>query len=321
VSGVEVGIAALRAALLLAALLAFFHAVPTGGGAPRAHGRELVAQYELPADLLERYRERLASNAQPRRTTATWADPTQWFGPQHSAGVGRNPYTLVLSVHGVAKAGGDVRTHWQAGWEVQESHNATRDLLMPLAALSSGRVEAGTPLTLTAVGTPVSFRGDRRAAPMLSLVDAQNIEIRAVKLAIWSGAAPWAWGAWSAPQTALLLMGLLLVGAWFMLRQQAPRATPRPAAAPTSTLPASTTTLVPDAAVPEVDLQALLEHRPRDLPVLDDVIQLAPAPSPPNHAARVVAALRDVLTVGLAVPSELDATRKRRRRRREMPAG
>ncbi len=300
------GLAAVRAALLLAAVLAVFYAVPSAGSAAQPHGRELVARYELPAELVALYRAQAASGMPARSARASSADPLQWLGPTQSVGAGRNPYRLVLSVSGIAPLAGDVRTHWQAGWEVHESPAATRDLLMAVAALSSGRVGAGTPLTLTVVGSPVTFRGEREAAPMLNLVQAQNFEIERVQLAVWSGEAPWAWPQLSPPRMALLLLGVLCATAWFALRQR-PLPTPAPSvAAPVSTLPPSPAQLLARAShTAPAPRGAALPPRA--------AAPTAAATSVSSQVARAVAALRDVLGTGLAVPTEFDDARKPRR--------
>jgi hypothetical protein len=310
-----VGVAALRAALLLLALVAWFYALSaTAQRATPVYGRELVSQYELSAEHVARYRAHAESGARSRADPTPAVDPLQWVGPLQSVGVGRNPYTLVLSVGGVAPAAGEVRTHWQAGWEVQESPTATRTLLRPLAALSSGSVSAGTPLTLTVVGGAVSFRGERSVAPMLNLVQAKNVEIQTVRLAVWSGTAPWTWPQLSAPNLALLLLGALCAVAWWALRDL-----PLPAAAtPDSTLPAA-----PLSTPLDVDLESLLAYA--DAPAsAPPPLPSPPAPATPvlaTHAARVVASLHDVLSVGLAVPAEPDPRRHGRKAHRGLSPG
>lgn len=292
------GIGAVRAALIVTAVLAFFYALPAAGSSPRAHGRDLVAQYQLPADAVARYAAlaSTASRSGPVREAAAWADNTTWVGPLQQVGAGRNPYTLVLTVSGVAREAGEVRAHWQAGWELQESPVATREVLMPLAARLSRATAAGAPVTLTAISAPLSFRGERQAAPLLNLVNANNLDISDVHLQVWSGSAPLvAWPAMSAPQPALLGLGALCLLMWWFLRR---------------------TARSPEARAsrwPQVDLQALLEHQEGT----DRSNEPAPptpvvAPPTPNQAARVVSALRDVLIKGLAVPAELDKTRRQR---------
>ena len=177
------GIGAVRAALIVAAALAFFHAMPAASKPPRAHGREMVAQYQLPADAVARYALRDVASSEP---ADSFVD-TAWLGPLQAAGAGRNPYTLVLSVNGVAKAAGEVRTQWQAGWEVRESPLATREVLMTLGSVSERAVAAGAPVALTVVGAPLTFRGERQVAPLLHLVSARNLDISDVQVQVWSG--------------------------------------------------------------------------------------------------------------------------------------
>lgn len=292
------GIGAVRAALIVAAVLAFFYALPAASSSPRAHGRELVAQYQLPADAVARYAA-LATPAALNGSVreAAWTDTSGWVGPMQQVGAGRNPYTMVLTISGVAREAGHVRAQWQAGWEVRESPAATREVLMAVAAQRHTSAAAGNPVTLTAISAPLSFRGERQAAPLLNLVTASNLDINDVHLQVWSGSAPLlAWPALSTPRPALVGLGALCLSMWFFLRRTA-----RPPVAPVSRLP-------------QADLQEPPEHQKQSDRTNEP---LPPAPvmaaSTQNQASRVVSALRDVLIHGLAVPAELDTTRRSRR--------
>jgi hypothetical protein len=295
------GIAALRAALVVAAALAFFYAVPAAGHDKRSHGRELVAQFQLPGDAVARYAALAGAASHDAAASERTAliDSAVWVGPLQQVGIGRNPYTMVLTVRGVARAGGDVRARWQAGWEVRESATATREVLMSVGTQQEGRTQAGAPVTLTAVSAPVTFRGERQVSPLLNLVHANNLDISDVHLQIWSGSAPFvAWPALSAPRPALLGLGALCLLMGFFLRRTAASA---PAPAPTSRLP-------------QADLQQLLEEA-HDVDRAPDMPAPRPAvPPPQNPSSRVVNALRDVLMRGLAVPTELDDRRRRNAR-------
>jgi hypothetical protein len=292
------GIAALRAALMVAAALAFFHAVPAADDDKRAHGRELVAAFQLPDDAVGRYAAlaRTASDNAAANERALQIDNAVWVGPLQQAGIGRNPYTIVLTVSGAARADGDVRARWQAGWEVRESATATREVLMGVGMQQQRPAQAGAPVTLTAASAPLSFRGERQVSPLLGLVHADNLDISDVQLQVWSGSAPLvAWPALSAPRPALLGLGALCLSMWFFLRGTVVR-TPLPAKH--SRLPSQT------------DLQPLLAHVPAaPTPTAPVPRPLAP---PQNPSSRVVAALRDVLMRGLVVPTELDDSRRSR---------
>jgi hypothetical protein len=308
--GVQVGIEAVRAALLLGAAFALFHALPLSDASAKRPGRELVAEYDVPAERIAQWRARLdgtpaAARADARKTF----DPELWLGPQQPTGAGRNPYTLVLRVAGVALAAGDVRTHWHAGWEVQESPTIGRDVLMPVAALSSGSVRAGTPVTLTAIGLPLTFRGERSAAPMLSLLQARNLEIQSVHVAVWSGPAPWlSLVPMTATHVACLGLALLCALAWHLTR----RVTPLPTRASAAAM--ATSTMPPSIAVEPLPLNASKIRAARRLPQASLPAAVGSA-KPASHAARVVAALGDVLGRGLTFVNELDEARGRRHRR------
>lgn len=144
---------------------------------PRAYGHQLVAQYQLPPDTIARYAAMAAGtalDASPRENSM-FADRSPWVGPKQRAGVGRNPYTLVLTVRAVARTAGEAYAQWQAGWEVHESPVASRELLM--AVPRTGLV-AGQELTLTANSGRVSFRGERSVTPMLGLVPMHSAQSR-----------------------------------------------------------------------------------------------------------------------------------------------
>jgi hypothetical protein len=312
--GRVVGIGVIRAALIVAAVLAFTNAMPAASSQPLAHGRELVAQYRLPAEILSRYAALRATQDRPDalRERAAWIDHSMWVGPLQQVGTGRNPYTLVLTVSGHALTAGEIRSNWQAGWEVRESPVATREVLMSVTGIARDGATAGAPVTLTAVGSPVSFRGERYVAPMLNLVNAHNLDITDVDLQVWSGSAPLAWTDAALSRPGLVGVGMLCLLAWWRLGRFARRVTP--AVSDTAMTPAP----APQLPLSDLDLAKMLEHRPAAPTAAPAVPAPAPAPAaaPRDPAARVVAALHDVLTMGLAVHTELDTSRTRRRRKR-----
>jgi hypothetical protein len=295
-----VGIAALRAALMVTAALAFFHAASAMGHHQRSPGRELVAQFQLPSDAVTRYAA--LANAVPRdeavERRSTPISDAVWVGPEQQVGFGRNPYKLVLTVSGVARNAGDVRARWQAGWEVRESATATREVLMSVGTQFDGDAAAGAPVTLTAVSAPLSFRGERHVSPMLNLVQANNFDIHDVRLQVWSGSAPLlTWPAWSAAQPGWLGLGALCLSVWFFLRRSA-----RPLAAPVA---------VP-SRLPRAELQALPEWPVNTDRASETPTPPAAVPVPQNPSSRVVSTLRDVLMHGLVVPTELDDRHRHR---------
>ncbi len=303
-----------RLGLLLAALGLFAAATtPAIGREPRAQGRNLVAQYRLPPEAIARYAAMAAGKAgqMSGRETTLFADRSPWVGPKHRAGAGRNPYTLVFTVSGLARAAGEVQTQWQAGWEIHESPVASRELVMAVPRVSRTGVSAGQPLTLTAASTRVSFRGERHVAPMLGLVHMHNLDINDVHVQVWSGeAAP----AWTLPALPTLPRGVLvavgLACLLFAVRFSAGR---RLAAASPGVQPRPSRLPAPDVVVmPALVAGAAAAVMP--LALSAPATPAAPPPAAPSQQARVMAALKHVLTVGLTVPTVLDRERMRRER-------
>lgn len=304
----------LRSGLLLAAMALFVAATtPAQGREPRKFGKRMVAQYQLPADAIARYAAMAAGTAQnvTRREESMFADNSPWVGPKQRAGVGQNPYTLVFTISGVAKAAGEVQAQWQAGWEIQESPVASRELLMAVPRMARSGVTAGQPLTLTASSTRVSFRGERNVAPMLGLVQMRNLDISEVRLQVWSGEAAQAWSVPALPRGVLVAMGLacLVFTVRFSvgrLAATAPGLPPRHSRLPAADVVASRPTIAGVAAA------VTPLARPAAAAAAAPVVPAVPPVAAPSPQARVFAALQHVLTVGLAVPTVLDHKRMRR---------
>ncbi|MDH4061253.1 MAG: hypothetical protein OEU94_10620 [Aquincola sp.] len=288
-------------ALLGAAALCAVVAIPAASREPRAHGRERLAQYRLPAETIARYAALAAGSVSDdsTRLNSMFADRSPWVGPEHRAGVGRNPYTLVLTVGGVARVTGDVHSQWQAGWEVYESADASREVLMAVSGLARKRAAAGQRLTLTASSPPVSFRGERKVAPMLGLVQSRNLDIDDVRLEVWSGTAPLPWPVEAASLLAPLGVAAAgMWGVWGMANRRRLAARSAPEISPVAKGPGGTVIADDPGA-----------HR-RAVEVTD------PPPAPTrDHELRVFESLHQVLRVGLAVETVLDAARERKPRK------
>lgn len=288
--------------LLVAAGFIAAATTPAISREPRAYGQRLVAQYQLPPESIARYAA-MAAGAAPNaslRDNTMFADRSPWVGPKQraSASASQNPYTLVFTVSGVAKAAGEVYAQWQAGWEIHESQVASRELLMAVPRVARTGLAAGQALSLTASTTRVSFRGEREVAPMLGLVQARNLDINDVQVQVWSGAAPQAWPVLPWSPTPLLALGMtcLLVGSGLRYWQPVVRV-PGMQPARSLVLPR----LAPARPVAAVCVEP---SAPREAPIA----------AAPSQAARVVAALHHVLTVGLTVHTVLDESRMRQRR-------
>lgn len=306
------GSAWIRLAWVLAAAgLITLATMPAMGSEPHAFGERLVAQHRLPPDTIARYAALAAGTALDvvAREDSRFADRLPWVGPAQRAGVGHNPYTLVLTVRGVAKSAGEVYAQWQAGWEVRESPLASRELLLAVPLIARAGLAAGQALTLTASSGRVSFRGERHVAPMLGLVQMRNLEIQDIQVQVWSGEAPHAWSARPWSRAALLAAGLacLLIGLGYKYWQRGGRVS---AAAPQRSIELPNSRPASDAS--PADGQAAAAEAARESPA--PTVAPAPVPATQSNEARVLATLQHVVMFGLNVPTVLDASRKRKRR-------
>jgi hypothetical protein len=284
----RVGLAGAALALLAAAT-----AAPAQGREPRAHGQRLVAEYRLPPDAIARYAAMAAGALRDTesREHSRFADRLPWVGPAQQAGAGRNPYRLVFTAVGVARGAGQVVAHWQAGWEVHESADASREVLMAVPAIARTAIAPGQSLTLSATSRPVSFRGERPVAPMLGLVQARNLDIHEVQVQVWSGQAPLDWPRLAQPSAAPLLAAAACLLGWIaLLYWRHTRAVPP---IDEASHPAAVGREVPEP--PQTDPASL---SPEDL-----------VPLQPSHRYRVQSALQQLLTVGLVVETVPDPSR------------
>jgi hypothetical protein len=327
------GAARFRWGLLLAALgVITVAAIPTAGREPRAYGERRLAQYHLPPEAVARYAAMAAGAALETVAdeNSLFADRLPWIGPEQRAGTGHNPYTLVLTVRGMAKADGDVHAQWQAGWQLREAPSASRELLMAVPRIARTGVAAGQPVTLTASSTRVSFRGERSVAPMLGLVQMRNLAVEDVQLEVWSGTAPTPWGELPQPRSLLLSLGLaaLLAGLYFRWSSRGarkpahePLATPVPLVQPVrASQPAAEPEWRPwpdasDRARPAIMRTDALPAAAVAPAAVSAAAVVAPAPAKPSNEDRVIAALRDLMTFGLTVHTVLDESRGRKKAR------
>lgn len=290
----------LSSLLAATALFAAATATPALGSEPRAYGQRLLAQYRLPPETIARYAATAAGSARPAvpREHSVFADRAPWVGPEQRVGVGHNPYTLVLTVHGVARSAGAAFAQWQAGWELREAPSASRELSMAVPRVAGTGLAAGQALSMTVGSARVSFRGERSVAPMLGLVQAHNLDIRDVELQVWSGEAPPAWAAMPGLRPMLLALALVCLLAALGFRTQrrpvAAAAVPAPMSAPAYARALAVQSTEPPPAAPT------------------DAVSRNP-PAAPDLAAEVLEALTQVLTVGPKVATVWDETRPPRR--------
>ena len=181
------------------------------------YGKRIVAEYDLPTDVIQKMASFKPSKPQPGESvlvSMAAADAVPWTAPAFKANSSTNPYVIVITVKGKAAEAGDVSTMWQAGWRLDDS--TTRMSVVP--GLSKPGLRAGEAVTLTAAAAPVSFKVDREVGAYVGMVNARNLAIDAVHVQVWSGlASPSIWQ--TVPSVPGLLVGLVFLGlAWWFKR-------------------------------------------------------------------------------------------------------
>ena len=210
---------------LMSVGLCLVQVTPAKSREPHAYGQKLVAQYELPLQAIEHYAEMAAGNAahEARREGSRFADASPWVGPNERVGEGHNPYTVVFTVRGTARAAGEVFAQWQAGWEVDEPLGARLEVLTAVPHTTTTTARAGASVTLTASSDRISFRGVRTVAPKLGLVQMRNLRIEDVQVQVWSGSAPMTWSTLPVPSIALLILAAVFLLFSVVRRNAEPR--------------------------------------------------------------------------------------------------
>jgi hypothetical protein len=205
--------------LLLASLFAL-HALEARAdlsAKPGEYGKTLLIDAVLPPSQLDKFQTFKPSKADPNESklvNALQADTVDWFGDTVLANSSTNPYTLVVSIEGTAKADGDIATMWRAGWKLDDGSN--KQQLLP--GLAKTGVKAGQRVTMTRAAPPFRFDKDKNVAPMLSLVRADNVVIDHIQVQLWSGMGSPTGLQWFM-NNRILLVGLVMVGVALVFRK------------------------------------------------------------------------------------------------------
>ena len=204
----------IAAVLACAASLSSFCSVTLAG--EHAYGKKIVAEYDLPPEQIAKFAAFEPSGpvkGESAISSALLAKTEDWSGPPLSATTSGNPYTIVVTLSGTAKADGPAATLWNAGWAIHsDDGNQTRLTVLP--GLAKTEAKAGETFTVTAAAAPTSFKEDRNVAASLGLVNARNIEIRSVHVQVWSGMAPTSFLEMLGP-ARWLLVGMVMLVLWW----------------------------------------------------------------------------------------------------------
>jgi hypothetical protein len=211
------------AALSCAAILFFSHCAlaVSDGPTERAYGKKIVADYQLPVEQIAKFTAFEPSGpvkGESAIISTLTAKTEDWSGPRLDGATSGNPYTIVVTVSGTAKADGPAATLWNAGWAIQ-SENGDQIRMTVLPGLAKTEAKGGEAFTVTAAATPTSFKEDRAVAVALGLVNARNIEIGSVRVQVWSGMAPTSFLDMLGPARWLLVGVVMLVLWWFWFKR------------------------------------------------------------------------------------------------------
>ena len=184
------------------------------------YGKVLVAEYRLPAETIGKiaaFKPSAPGPGENKVEAVLLASTEEWYGPPIDVKYASNPYTLVVTLNGTARADGDALTMWQAGWRLDGSERR----YTALSGLSKLGAKAGERFTATAAATPSRFKDDRNnIAVALAFVKSSNVDVQSVDIQLWSGIASASWiealGAFSYLLVAVVLAALV----WFWRRRR-----------------------------------------------------------------------------------------------------
>ena len=142
------------------------------------------------------------------------ASSEDWVGETATMDSKKNPYTIVVTVEGTARADGDVSMLWNTGWSV----NGVEKLHPAMGGAVRG-VKAGEHVVVRRAGSPSQFEVDKAAAPVVSLMRVENLDIQRVDMELWSGFAKMGWKDWFMSMPVLAFGGVMLVVAILFLRR------------------------------------------------------------------------------------------------------
>ena len=169
-----------------ATLAAFASCVVLAADSPK-HGKTLVEEHKVPADIVIKY-ETLKIERVGQEPAAKGPLHVTWFGPDIAVEPKNNPYKLSVKMLGVAIADGDAALVWQAGFRKEDDTTNATTLLMAYP-----KVKAGETVLIEGAAPPLSFKEPQKVAPALALVARRNIDVKSVEVKVWSGIGSSSW--------------------------------------------------------------------------------------------------------------------------------
>lgn len=203
--------------LILAAMLMQWMPLSVLGAQAERFGKALLFEHRVPESVVKEFnafKPGKPVQGESVLVNAMLADTKDWIGPVLEGRKSGNPYTLVIMVRGVVKSDGDAATLWHSGWRIDDPKEGSIDRMTPHAGLARTGAKAGETVELYAAAIPTTFREDRKAAPMIGLVNARSLDLHEVRVQVWSGVAGGGFA-----ETLLsfrwALVGVVLIALWW----------------------------------------------------------------------------------------------------------
>lgn len=203
--------------MVLAGVLLQWTALFAAAAQTERYGKTLLLEHRLPESAVQAFNKFTPSKpvqGESKIVATMLADTKDWVGPVFEGKTSGNPYTLVIMVKGVVKADGDATTLWHSGWRLEDKQDGTVDRMTPHGGVAKTGAKAGEVVEIYGAAMPLSFKEDRKAAPMIGLVNARNIELQEVRVQVWSGIAS-AGFAETLLSFRWALVGVVLVVLWW----------------------------------------------------------------------------------------------------------
>lgn len=204
-------------AMVLVGVLLQWAAILAAAAQTDRYGKTLLLEHRLSESTVQAFNKFTPSKpvqGESKIVATMLTDTKDWVGPVFEGKTSGNPYTLVIMVKGMVKADGDATTLWHSGWRLEDKQDGTVDRMTPHGGVAKTGVKAGQVVEIYGAAIPLSFKEDRKAAPMIGLVNARNIELQEVRVQVWSGIAS-AGFAETLLSFRWALVGVVLVVLWW----------------------------------------------------------------------------------------------------------
>jgi hypothetical protein len=183
----------------------------------RKYGATLVAEFDVPAETIERFNRQPAPQRKPHESAleaTLGAGGETWRGDTIVGAPKTIPYRIVLTLNGIAVHDGDATTAWLAGWRNEQGLTTSKMMTGP----SKPRVKAGQWIALSTGSEPMRLTEGKHFEPELQLVRFDNFSLQSMHVQIWSGLGSDTTFSILRPLGIFAIPGIIVV-IWWLLRR------------------------------------------------------------------------------------------------------